>query len=101
MVRGTTQDGEVTFEGIPLGRISVYEVMPPTGYLPDTEKHVFDVTAEDAGHGSVIFELTPEGEFTEQVMCGDLALVKVVDGTQQRLAGALFKITSKPRARAS
>ncbi|WP_455026475.1 VaFE repeat-containing surface-anchored protein [Olsenella uli] len=94
-VRGTTQNGEVTFEGIPLGRISVREVTPPTGYLPDTEEHVFDVTAENAGHGSAVFELAPEGEFTEQVVRGDLALVKVADGTQQRLAGVPFKITSK------
>ena len=94
-VRGTTQNGEVTFEGIPLGRISVREVTPPTGYLPDTEEHVFDVTAENAGHGFAVFELTPEGEFTEQVVRGDLALVKVADGTQQRLAGVPFRITSK------
>lgn len=94
-VRGTTEDGEVTFEGIPLGRISVREVEPPVGYLPDTDEHVFEVTAENAGHGSAVFELAPEGEFTEQVVRGDLALVKVADGTQQRLAGVPFKITSK------
>ena len=57
------------------------EVTPPTGYLPDTEEHVFDVTAENAGHGFAVFELTPEGEFTEQVVRGDIALVKVADGT--------------------
>ena len=94
-VRGTTKGSEVTFEGIPLGRISVREVTPPTGYLPDAEEHVFEVAAGDAGHGSAVFELTPEGEFTEQVVRGDLALVKVADGTQQRLAGVPFKITSK------
>ena len=94
-VRGTTEDGEVTFEDIPLGRISVREVTPPTGYLTDTEEYVFTVTAEDVGHDLAVFELTPEGEFTEQVVRGDLALVKVADGTQQRLAGVPFKITSK------
>ncbi|RRF98730.1 MAG: hypothetical protein DUD39_08110 [Coriobacteriaceae bacterium] len=94
-VRGTTKEGEVTFEGIPLGRISACEVTPPTGYLSDTEEHIFMVMAEDAGHGSAVLELTPEGEFTEQVVRGDLALMKVADGTQQRLAGVPFKITSK------
>ena len=94
-IRGTTEDGEVTFEDIPLGRISVREVEPPTGYLPDVEEHVFTVTAEDVGHDLAVFELTPEDEFTEQVVRGDLALVKVADGTQQRLAGVPFKITSK------
>ena len=94
-VRGTTEDGEVAFEDIPLGRISVREVEPPVGYLPDTDEHVFEVTAENAGHGLAVFELAPEDEFTEQVVRGDLALVKVADGTQQRLAGVPFKITSK------
>ena len=94
-VRDTTKDGEVTFEGITLGRISVREVTPPTGYLPDAQEHVFTVTAGDVEHGSAVFELTSEGEFTEQVVRGDLALVKVADGSQQRLAGVPFKITSK------
>lgn len=67
----------------------------PTGYLPDTEEHAFEVTAANAGHNSALFELTPEGEFTEQVVRGDLSLVKVADGTQQPLAGVPFRITSK------
>ena len=71
------------------------EVTPPVGYLPDVEEHVFEVTAEDTGHGSAVFELVPEGKFIEQVVRGDLALVKVADGTQRRLTGVPFKITSK------
>lgn len=71
------------------------EVTPLTGCLFDTEEHVFEVMAENAGHDYAVFELTPEGEFTEQVVRGDLALVKVADGTQQQLAGVPFKITSK------
>ena len=94
-VRGTTQDGKATFEGIPLGRIAVREVEPPKGYPPDTEEHAFEVTAANAGHNSALFELTPEGEFTEQVLRGDLSLVKVADGAQQRLAGVPFKMIGK------
>ncbi len=81
-VRGTAQGGEVTFEGIPLGRVVVCEVTLPKGYLSDVQEHAFEVTAEDAGHGSAVFELASEDEFTELVVRGDPALAKVADGTQ-------------------
>ncbi len=41
-----------------------------------------------------ILTLAPEREFVEQVVCGDLALVKVADGTQQRLACGSFCMSS-------
>lgn len=92
----TVSGGEATFEGIPLGKISVTEVKAPTGYLPDTKTHEFAVTAADAGHEAAVFELVPKaGEFSEQPVRGDLELVKVADGTQHRLAGVPFKVTSK------
>ena len=40
-------------------------------------------------------ELRAERKFTEQVVRRDLALVKVADGIQQRLASVPFKITRK------
>lgn len=36
----TVANGEATFEGIPLGKITVTEVQAPTGYKPDTNAHV-------------------------------------------------------------
>jgi hypothetical protein len=92
----TVQNGEATFEGIPLGKITVTEVQAPTGYLPDKEAHEFTVTAADAGHDLAVFELTPkEGEFAEQPVRGDLELVKVADTSLTRLANVPFKVTSK------
>jgi hypothetical protein len=92
----TTENGEATFQGIPLGEISVTETHVPTGYLPDNETHEFTVTAKDAGHDIAVFELTPEdGEFAEQPVRGDLELVKIADSSHQRLANVPFKITSK------
>ncbi len=92
----TIENGEATFQGIPLGEIAITEVQPPTGYLPDTDTHRFTVTAADAGHDKAVFELTPaDGEFGEQPVRGDLELVKVADTSLERLANVPFKITSK------
>lgn len=94
-VTATTEGGEATFEGIPLGTVTVREVQAPEDYLLDTERHTFEVSADTAGHDSAVYELTPDGDFAEQVERGDLELVKVADSTQQRLAGVPFKVTSK------
>ena len=92
----TVKDGEATFEGIPLGKITVTEVQAPTGYLPDEKSHEFTVTASDAGHDLAVFELAPaDGEFAEQPVRGDLELVKVADTSLERLANVPFKVTSK------
>ncbi|KXB64151.1 collagen binding domain-containing protein, partial [Olsenella sp. DNF00959] len=93
-VKGTTEGARIVFEGIPLGTVTARETKAPEGYLPDTEEHVLAVTAEDAGNEAV-FELAPDGEFTEQVKRGDVELVKVGEGDYSRLANVPFKITSK------
>ena len=91
----TVEGGRAVFSGIPLGKFTVRETKAPEGYLPDAEAHELEVTAENAGHSAATFELSPEGEFAEQVKRGDLELVKVADGDQKRLAGVPFAITSK------
>lgn len=92
----TIANGEATFEGIPLGKITVTEVQAPTGYLPDEKAHEFTITAADAGHDLAVFELAPaDGEFAEQPVRGDLELVKVADTSLERLANVPFKVTSK------
>jgi hypothetical protein len=91
----TVEGGKAVFEGIPLGKFTVRETKAPEGYLPDTEAHELEVTAETAGHSVATFSLQPEDEFSEQVKRGDLELVKVTDGDQKRLAGVPFSITSK------
>lgn len=93
-VKGVTEGARIVFEGVPLGTVTVRETKAPEGYLPDTEEHVLTVTADEAGHDAV-FELTPDGEFTEQVKRGDVELVKVGEGDYSRLANVPFKITSK------
>lgn len=94
-VSGTTKDGKVVFTGIPLGKVTVRETKAPEGYVLDAKEHVLEVTAQQAGSGSAVLELTPAGEFTEQVKRGDLELVKVGAGDYGRLGNVPFTITSK------
>lgn len=93
-VRGTTENASVVFDGIPLGKVAVREVVAPAGYLPDERVHEFYVSAEDAADAEAVFELKPADEFTEQVVRGDLELVKIGAGDHARLAGVPFAITS-------
>lgn len=96
MLIATISNDEATFEGIPLGKITVTEVKAPIGCLPDEKPHKFTVTAADAGHEATVFEIDPEdGEFAEQPIRGDLELVKIADSSHGRLANEPFKITSK------
>ena len=91
----TVEGGKAVFSGIPLGKFTVRETKAPEGYLPDTEAHELEVTAETAGHSAATFALQPEDEFPEQVKRGDLELVKIADSSHRRLANVPFKITSK------
>lgn len=93
-VQGTTENASVVFEGIPLGKVSVKETKAPAGYLPDERVHEFHVGAEDAESAETVFELSPSDEFTEQIVRGDLELVKAGAGDHKRLAGVPFAIAS-------
>jgi hypothetical protein len=61
MLIATISNDEATFEGIPLGKITVTEVKAPIGCLPDEKPHKFTVTAADAGHEVTVFEIDPGG----------------------------------------
>ena len=74
-VTGTTSGGTVTFEGIPLGGVTVKELEPPEGYLPDPDNHTLTVTAGMAGH-DIVFEYAPADEFAETVIRGGIVVGK-------------------------
>lgn len=110
-VTGTTSGGTVTFGGIPLGSITVREVEPPEGYLPDAANHKLTVTAGMAGHG-IVFEYAPADEFAETVIRGGIVVGKAdseeyghADGTcwnyAQRdatFSGAEFAVVNRSAA---
>ena len=77
---------------LPYGHYRVDETKAPEGYLNEGRISLeFDVTED----GKIV-ELTGEDQsISNQVIRGDLELVKVSDGDLSRLAGVPFTITSK------
>lgn len=92
--KGVTEGSRIVFSGIPLGTVSIKEVKAPEGYLPDPDVHKIVITAEMAGSASPTFAYEAADELTEQVIRGDLELVKTSGEDQSRMAGIPFSITS-------
>ena len=79
-------------DALPYGHYRVDETKAPKGYLNEGRISLeFDITED----GKIV-ELTETGSSIEnQVIRGDLELVKVSDGDLSRLAGVPFTITSQ------
>lgn len=90
----TDEDGLASTDAdtLPYGHYRVDETKAPEGYLNEGRISLeFDVTED----GKIV-ELTAEDQsISNQVIRGDLELVKVSDGDLSRLAGVPFTITSK------
>lgn len=79
-------------DALPFGHYRVDESKEPTGYLKDSAESVeFDIVKD----GEIVDLSGEETSIYNQVIRGDLELVKVSDGDQNRLANVPFKITSK------
>lgn len=93
-VRGSTNNvGEIVFENIPLGKITVQEITPPVGYKLDLTLHEYDVPSAGI---AAIYDLEPD-DFTEQVFLGNIALQKnyeTLAGTSPE-QGAEFQVYLK------
>lgn len=88
---------------LPLGTVVIDEILAPEGYLSDGV--IFCDSAGNVQAGRYVTRILQDGDAaepeggnawtaSEQVIRGDLKLVKVADGTQKRLAGIPFRITS-------
>lgn len=88
---------------LPLGTITIEETKAPEGYLL-TGVYFEDGTGESQ-EGKYVTQIRQEGDGTEMkggnwcaasdyVMRGDLKLVKIADGSHERLAFVPFQITS-------
>ena len=90
----TDEDGLASTgaDTLPYGHYRVDETKAPEGYLNEGRISLeFDITED----GKIV-ELTAEDQsISNQVIRGDLELVKVSDGDLSRLAGIPFTITSK------
>ena len=87
----TASDGSKV-DGLPLGVCTIQETEAPTGYLLDATVQVFDVVALGTTQH---FDLTNVPVVSNQVVRGDIELIKISDGDHKRMAGVPFTITSK------
>lgn len=76
---------------LPLGTITIQESKAPEGYLLNETVFVQKIAAESDTESITVYQTT---EVEDQVIRGDLELVKVSDQDQNRLANIPFTITS-------
>ena len=76
---------------LPLGTLIITEAKAPMGYLLDTTPIVCPIIAEGEAEQAGTFAVP---DHPEQVIRGDLNLVKVRESDQSRLAGVPFLLTS-------
>lgn len=76
---------------LPLGTLAINEEKPPIGYLAGTETLLCPITGEGDDERVTTFAAP---DHPEQVIRGDVALVKVREADQQRLGNVPFLITS-------
>lgn len=84
-----SSDGQVV---LPLGTITLQEIKAPTGYVLDDTLHVRQVTSTGTEE-LVDTYLIPVHK--EQIIRGDIMLIKVKDTTLDRLTGVPFTLTSR------
>ena len=84
-----SSDGDVI---LPLGTVIISEMAAPKGYMTDSSRHVVQITS-DGTEKFVDTYVTPVHR--EQIIRGDIELIKTEDGTMKRLGGIPFTITSK------
>ncbi len=77
---------------LPIGTITIQETKAPEGYLTSDEILVQQIT--DDGEADEKLNCYNPPIVAEQVIRGDLELIKVADGNMKRLSGIMFQITS-------
>lgn len=77
---------------LPLGTYLIQETKEPTGYLPNSAVAIQQITAQGTGENVDQFDVAV---FADQVIRGDLQLIKERESDSKRLAGVPFKITSQ------
>ncbi len=82
-------DGNVI---LPLGTVVIHEMQAPEGYVLDETKHIVHITSSGT-EAEVDTYVVPLHK--EQIIRGDVELIKIEDSTMKRLAGVPFTLTSK------
>ncbi len=76
---------------LPLGVVAIKEVKAPEGYLVNGDVYVSEIRAEGAAAETDAYQIS---EIPENIKRGDLKFCKTEDGSNHRMAGIPFMITS-------
>ena len=76
---------------IPLGLVTIREIIPPAGYLLSERLYVCAVEADDAGE---LIEVYQAPYIPNGIARGDLELIKEAGDSGERMAGIPFMVTS-------
>lgn len=92
LVSGEDGTASTAADSLPFGTYVVTEASAPDGYLLDEGwSRTFEVRAQ-----GVVVDLSSDADAAaNQVVRGDLSLVKAEEGTQSRMAGVPFRLTSQ------
>ncbi len=83
-------DAHTSSDALPYGTYGIKEVFASKGYLlTDQEERVFNITENNK-----MVEIAPNSSPANQVVRGDLELIKCRASDQSRMAGVPFRITS-------
>ena len=82
-------DGESS--ALPLGVVVIKEVKAPEGYLVNDDVYVSEIRAEGTSAETDVYQVS---EIPEQINRGDLRFCKIEEGSNHRMAGIPFMITS-------
>ncbi len=76
---------------LPLGVVVIKEVKAPEGYIVNDEVYVSEIRAEGASAETDAYQIS---EIPENIKRGDLKFCKIEEGSNHRMAGIPFMITS-------
>lgn len=76
---------------LPLGMLTVQEVKAPEGYMVNSNVYTYRITADGEESSGGVYQ---ETVVPQQILRGDLSLVKAEDGSQHRMANIPFQITA-------
>ena len=76
---------------LPLGTVTIQEIVAPAGYHINDNIYVSDITQDG---NNVIVHTYQEPVIKDQIKRGDIDLLKIADGSAKRLAGVPFMITA-------
>lgn len=87
----TNENGEILFDNLDFGQYLLEETLAPSGY--ENKQQTFNVTIDEKTP-NLVYQLTVENK-KQEVLVGEIKLIKTDEKTNTRLNGAEFSLLDK------